>query len=57
MFGPVAGTAFNLTAYSTAGSFDLGINLDPRAVVDGALLRRCLEDAYADLIAAANTQA
>ena len=55
IFGPVAGTAFNLTAYSTAGSFDLGINLDPAAVTDGALLRRCLEDAYAELIGAATS--
>lgn len=57
IFGPVAGTAFNLTAYSTAGSFDLGINLDPAAVVDGDLLRRCMEDAYAELLTAADQTA
>lgn len=50
VFGPVAGTAFNLTAYSTAGSFDLGVHLDPRAVADGALLRQCLVDAYDELL-------
>lgn len=54
IFGPVAGTAFNLTAYSTAGSFDLGVNIDPAAVTDGDLLRRCLEDAYGELLAAAS---
>ena len=56
IFGPVAGTAFNLTAYSTAGSFDLGIHFDPAAVADGELLRRCMEEAYAALVAAAVTK-
>ncbi len=51
IFGPVAGTAFNLTAYSTAGSLDLGIQIEAAAVTEPARLRQCLESAYADLIA------
>jgi WS/DGAT/MGAT family acyltransferase len=50
IFGPVAGTAFNLTAFSTAGSLDLGIQLDPAAVTEPARLRDAMEGAYADLI-------
>ena len=53
VFGPVAGTAFNLTAYSTAGSLDLGIQLDPAAVAEPARLRECMERAYAELLSAA----
>ena len=53
VFGPVAGTAFNLTAYSTAGSLDLGIQLDPTAVAEPERLRSCMEAAYADLLAVA----
>lgn len=53
VFGPVAGTAFNLTAYSTAGSLDLGIQIDPSAVAEPARLRACMEAAYADLVASA----
>ena len=53
VFGPVAGTAFNLTAYSTAGSLDLGIQIDPSAVAEPARLRACMEAAYADLVATA----
>lgn len=53
VFGPVAGTAFNLTAYSTAGQLDLGIQLDPAAVAEPARLRQCMEAAYRDLVAAA----
>ena len=44
--------AFNLTAYSTAGCLDLGINADPAAVAEPERLRSCMEAAYADLIAA-----
>jgi WS/DGAT/MGAT family acyltransferase len=52
VFGPVAGTAFNLTAYSTAGNLDLGIQLDPAAVTEPSRLRACMEAAYADLLSA-----
>ncbi len=51
-FGPVAGTAFNLTMMSTNDMLDLGINIDPAAVTDPALLATLLEAAYGDLLAA-----
>ncbi|MBK9180348.1 MAG: DUF1298 domain-containing protein [Acidimicrobiales bacterium] len=51
VFGPVAGTACNLTLFTTAGSVDIGVHADPAAITDTALLRRCLDDAYADLLA------
>ena len=49
-FGPVAGTAFNLTMLSMGGVLDLGVNIDPAAVTEPALLTACLEAAYADLL-------
>jgi WS/DGAT/MGAT family acyltransferase len=52
VFGPVAGTAFNLTAYSTAGQLDLGIQLDPAAVAEPARLRECMATAYGELVVA-----
>jgi hypothetical protein len=52
-FGPLAGTAFNLTLISIAGSLDIGAHLDPAAVTEPELLRVSLEDAYRDLIALA----
>ena len=39
-WGPVAGTAFNITQVSTAGHLDIGVQLDPAAVTEPALLRR-----------------
>jgi hypothetical protein len=52
--GPVAGTAYNLTVLSYNGSLDIGAFIDPAAVEDPADLRRCMEDAYAELVAAGN---
>ncbi len=49
-FGPVAGTAFNLTMLSMAGGLDIGVNIDPAAVTEPERLRTCLESAYADLL-------
>lgn len=51
--GPVAGTAFNITLMSYAGQLFLGLHLDPMAVADPDLLVRCLEEAFAQLLAAA----
>jgi len=48
--GPVAGTAFNLTAMSYNGSLDMGIHIDPAAVEDPADLQRCMTAAYEELI-------
>ena len=47
--GPLAGVAFNLTAMSYSGSFDMGLHLDPAAVSQPDLLRRCVVDAFAEL--------
>lgn len=48
--GPVAGTAFNLTALSYCGTIHFGCFLDPRAVDQPTLLRESLQQAYQDLI-------
>lgn len=50
--GPVAGTAFNLTMMSYRGMLNMGLHIDSGAVDDPALLRDCLAEAYAELIAA-----
>lgn len=50
-FGPVAGTAGNLTLFTTAGSCDIGVHLDPVAVVEPERFGRALEDALLDLLA------
>ncbi|MEL6983763.1 MAG: WS/DGAT domain-containing protein, partial [Actinomycetota bacterium] len=51
--GPLAGTAVNATALSYDGTFDIGLFIDPVAVEDPADYRRCVEEAFADLIAVA----
>jgi WS/DGAT/MGAT family acyltransferase len=52
-FGPVAGTAFNLTAVSIGPTLDIGIHVDAAAVEDPALLAHCMDEAYAELLALA----
>jgi WS/DGAT/MGAT family acyltransferase len=47
--GPLAGTPFNLTTMSCNGQLDMGCVIDPAAVEDPALLRRCLVDAFDEL--------
>ena len=47
--GPLLGVAYNLTLLSYSGSLDMGVNIDTQAVTDPALLRRCLERAFAEL--------
>ncbi|MFZ4718865.1 MAG: wax ester/triacylglycerol synthase domain-containing protein [Ilumatobacteraceae bacterium] len=49
--GPLLGVAYNLTLLSYNHSLDMGVNIDTEAVADPALLRRCLEGAFADLLA------
>jgi diacylglycerol O-acyltransferase / wax synthase len=51
--GPLGGVAFNLTAMSYCGSFDMGLHVDRAAVSQPDLLRRCVEGAFAELAAAA----
>jgi diacylglycerol O-acyltransferase len=53
-FGPLAGTAFNLTCMSYNGRVDMGLFVDPVAVEDPANLRDHIDDAYEALIAAAS---
>jgi diacylglycerol O-acyltransferase / wax synthase len=52
-FGPVAGTACNLTAVSTGPVLDIGLHADAAAIDDPALLARCMDEAYTDLLAQA----
>lgn len=50
--GPVAGTAFNVTTMSYNNTLFLGLHIDPVAVADPPDLRRDVEAAFADLLAA-----
>ncbi len=49
-FGPLAGTAFNITAMSYAGSFAISLFMDPVAIDDPTGLREHVEAAYQELI-------
>ncbi len=50
--GPVAGTAANITAMSYDGNFEMGLFVDPAAIEDPEGYRRCVEEAFADLLQA-----
>jgi WS/DGAT/MGAT family acyltransferase len=50
--GPVAGTAWNITMMSYAGTLHMGVHSDPAAVTDTDLLTRSLRDAFRELLAA-----
>ena len=50
--GPVAGTAWNITMMSYAGTLFMGVHSDPAAVADTDLLTRSLRDGYRQLLAA-----
>jgi WS/DGAT/MGAT family acyltransferase len=50
--GPVAGTAWNITMMSYAGTLFMGVHVDPAAVQDTELLIRSLREGFAELIAA-----
>jgi WS/DGAT/MGAT family acyltransferase len=52
IMGPVAGTAFNLTAISYNGSLDMGAFIDPAAVEDPGGLRDSLKARYDQLLEA-----
>ena len=47
----MAGTAFNATLLSVAGSLDIGIHCDAGAIDDPADLRDCIAAAFDELIA------
>lgn len=49
--GPLVGVAFNLTMLSYNHNLDLGLNIDTVAVAQPELLRTCVEQSLADLIA------
>lgn len=51
--GPLGGVAFNLTLLSYNHSLDMGLNIDTAAVAQPDLLRICIEQSLADLLAAA----
>ena len=50
--GPLAGSAFNLTLMSYRAQLNLGLHLDTGMVTDPELLRLCMEESFAELIAA-----
>jgi WS/DGAT/MGAT family acyltransferase len=50
-FGPLAGTAFNITCMSYAGVLDIGLFVDPVAVDDPAGLRDHIHAAFEELVA------
>jgi WS/DGAT/MGAT family acyltransferase len=49
--GPVAGTAFNATVLSVAGSLDIGVHTDAGAVEDPAALRDAIAASFDELLA------
>jgi hypothetical protein len=50
--GPVAGTGWNITTMSYAGTLFMGVHIDPVAVEDIDLLMRSLRAGYQELLAA-----
>lgn len=49
--GPTAGTPCNVTVLSYRGSLDVGINVDTAAVPDSDVLRDCIDESFAELLA------
>ena len=49
-FGPLAGTAVNVTLLSNRDDVHLGINCDLAAVPDPAVLRDCLQESFEELL-------
>ena len=52
-FGPIAGAALNITLLSYRNDLNIGINSDPAAVPDPAVLVECLEAGFAEILALA----
>jgi len=52
--GPLGSTAFNLTMMSYRGALNMGLHIDTGAIAEPELLRDCIAEAYAELIAAAS---
>jgi WS/DGAT/MGAT family acyltransferase len=51
--GPTGGTAFNASVLSYRSQLDMGINSDSAAIDDPVLLRRCISESLAEVLAAA----
>ena len=52
--GPTGGTAFNASVLSYRSQLDMGINSDSAAVDDPVLLRHCIAESLAEVMAAAH---
>ena len=50
--GPLGGTAFNLTMMSYRGRLNMGLHVDAGAIPDAEVLRDCLAESFAELVAA-----
>jgi hypothetical protein len=48
-FGPTQGAA-NITAFSYDGQFQVGLNADPAAIKDPALLAECLQKGFGEVL-------
>ncbi len=55
--GPVAGTGWNITMMSYAGTLFMGVQTDPASVTDLDLLMRSIREGYRELFAAAGVTA
>ncbi len=55
-FGPLAGAAVNVTAFSYDGDMQIGINADPAAVTEPERLVSCLEQGFDEVLALAHTE-
>ncbi|MGI9589819.1 MAG: wax ester/triacylglycerol synthase family O-acyltransferase [Myxococcota bacterium] len=54
-FGPLAGAAVNVSVFSYDGVMHVGINTDPAAVKDPALLQECLQKGFDEVLAVVGT--
>ena len=50
-FGPLAGSAVNITLLSFDGSCEIGINADQASVADPDVLTRCVTEGFAEIVA------
>jgi WS/DGAT/MGAT family acyltransferase len=52
-FGPMAGAALNITLISYLNDCNIGVNIDPAAVLDPDLMMRCLQQGIDSVVAEA----
>ncbi len=50
-FGPIAGAAINITLLSYLDRVCIGVNIDPAAITDPAIMLDCLEAGFDEVIA------